>query len=79
MQTDELVASPTQQPSPRRTIEIGGHPIVYVDDGEGPVLLFVHAGAGSFRCQHVIVRLRDAPDLVARAIRGWWREEVLAA
>jgi pimeloyl-ACP methyl ester carboxylesterase len=23
--------------------------------------------------------MADAPDLVARAIKGWWREEVLAA
>lgn len=72
MRTEEMVARSTQDrsPFPRRSIEIDGRPIPYVDDGEGPVLLFVHAGTGSLLWRDVIVRLRgrfrcvalDVPD-----------------
>ena len=48
-----------------RRIEIDGNPIRYVDEGEGPPLLFVHAGTGSFLWRDVIVRLRGRFRCVA--------------
>lgn len=42
-----------------RALEIDGHRIHYTDEGEGPVLLFVHAGFWSFLWREVIMRLRS--------------------
>jgi pimeloyl-ACP methyl ester carboxylesterase len=39
-------------------IEAGGHPVHFVDVGEGPTLLFVHAGMWSFVWRDVIAELR---------------------
>ena len=83
MQTDELVAqsmeSSSSAPSrgefevvPRegRRIEIEGRPIHYVDEGEGPPLLFVHAGTGSIPWRDVIVRLRERFRCVGLDVLG---------
>jgi len=42
-----------------RSIDIDGHLIRYLDEGEGPPLLFVNADTGSILWRDVIVRLRD--------------------
>lgn len=34
-------------------------PVAYIDEGDGPILLFVHAGMWSFVFRDVITRLRD--------------------
>ena len=62
-------------PREGRRIEIDGRPIHYVDEGEGPPLLFVHAGTGSFPWRDVIVRLRErfrcvGLDVLGAARRG---------
>ena len=55
---------------PSRRIEIEGRPIHYVDEGEGPPLLFVHAGTGSFLWRDVIVRLRERFRCVGLDVLG---------
>jgi len=57
-------------PFQERRIEIEGRPIRYVDEGGGPVLLFVRTGAGSFVWRDVIVRLRDRFRCVAVDVPG---------
>ena len=42
-----------------RGIELPSGQVTYVDEGEGPVLLFVHAGMWSFIFRDVITRLTD--------------------
>ncbi|MDH4118761.1 MAG: alpha/beta fold hydrolase [Acidimicrobiia bacterium] len=41
-----------------RTIGVDGHTVTYIDEGSGPILLFVHTGMWSFIFRDVIVRLR---------------------
>jgi pimeloyl-ACP methyl ester carboxylesterase len=53
-----------------RRIEIDGHSIHYLDEGDGPPLLFVHAGTGSFLWHDVIVRLREGFRCVALDVPG---------
>jgi haloalkane dehalogenase len=53
-----------------RSIEIEGRPIRYVDEGEGPPLLFVQAGTGSLPWRDVIVRLRGRFRCVALDVLG---------
>ena len=53
-----------------RSIEVEGRPIRYVDEGEGPLLLFVQAGTGSFLWRDVIVRLRGRFRCVALDVLG---------
>jgi pimeloyl-ACP methyl ester carboxylesterase len=48
-----------------RSVDIDGQLIRYVDQGEGPLLLFVTAGTGSVLWRDVIVRLRDRFRCVA--------------
>jgi pimeloyl-ACP methyl ester carboxylesterase len=48
-----------------RSVDIDGQRIRYVDEGEGPLLLFVNAGTGSILWRDVIVRLRDRFRCVA--------------
>ena len=55
---------------PSRRIEIDGRPIHYLDEGEGPPLLFVHAGTGSFLWRDVIVRLRERFRCVGLDVLG---------
>ena len=57
-------------PREGRRIEIEGRPIHYVDEGEGPPLLFVHAGTGSFPWRDVIVRLRERFRCVGLDVLG---------
>lgn len=58
-------------PSSRR-IEIEGHSIHYLDEGDGPPLLFVHSGTGSFLWHDVIVRLRERFRCVALSVPRAW-------
>jgi len=53
-----------------RWIEIDGRPIRYVDEGTGPVLLFVHAGVWSFHWRDLIVRLRSRYRCVTLDLPG---------
>lgn len=46
-------------PFASRYVQIDGHLIHYVDEGQGPLLLFVHAGMWSFVWRDLIVRLRE--------------------
>jgi pimeloyl-ACP methyl ester carboxylesterase len=48
-----------------RSVDIDGQQIRYVDEGKGPLLLFVDAGTGSVLWRDVIVRLRDRFRCVA--------------
>jgi len=57
--------SPEVVPFTDRRIEIDGHQIHYVDEGLGPLLLFVDAGTGSSSWSDVIVRLRGRFRCVA--------------
>jgi pimeloyl-ACP methyl ester carboxylesterase len=49
--------SPEQWPFTSRFIEVDGNEIHYLDEGTGPVLLFVHVGFWSFVWRDVIARL----------------------
>jgi haloalkane dehalogenase len=57
-------------PFASRFVEMDGHRIHYVDEGSGPVLLFVNAGLWSFVWRDVIVRLRDRFRCVALDFPG---------
>ncbi len=48
-----------------RFVELDGHRIHYIDEGAGPVLLFVHAGMWSFVWRDLILELRDEFRCVA--------------
>ena len=61
--TSRRVERPTWLPQEEwpfalRSLDLNGRPIHYVDEGHGPVLLFVHAGMWSFVWRDAIVRLR---------------------
>ena len=61
----------TEFPFTSRQLAIDGHPIRYVDEGEGPTMVFVHAGpAWSFVYRDLIVRLRDQFRCVALDLPG---------
>ena len=77
MRTEQAVAAATRADTEieerlfsGRSIEIEGRPIRYVDEGEGPLLLFVQAGTGSFLWRDVIVRLRGRFRCVALDVLG---------
>jgi pimeloyl-ACP methyl ester carboxylesterase len=57
-------------PFASRFVEIDGNRIHYVDEGEGPVLLFVNAGLWSFVWRDLIVRLADRFRCVALDFPG---------
>lgn len=57
-------------PFTSRYLEIDGHLIHYVDEGEGPLLLLVHAGMWSFLWRDLIVRLREDFRCVALDFPG---------
>jgi len=61
---------PARLPLATRRIRTVGRAIRYVDEGEGPPLLFVHVGTGSFRWRDVIDRLRDRFRCVAVDVPG---------
>lgn len=50
--------TPEVWPFEVRTLEVHGHRVAYTDEGDGPVLLFCHAGLWSFVWRDVIDRLR---------------------
>ncbi|MCB2223225.1 MAG: alpha/beta fold hydrolase [Actinobacteria bacterium] len=59
-------------PFESRFVEIGGHTLHYVDEGEGPVLLLLHGNpAWSFLYRHVIAGLRDGYRCVAVDLPGF--------
>jgi pimeloyl-ACP methyl ester carboxylesterase len=64
-------------PFPTHGIEIDGRSIRYIDEGGGPVLLFVDAGAGTHLWREVIVRLRDRFRCVALGVPGFTPPRVL--
>ena len=49
-----------QYPFRLHSIGVNGAPITYVDEGEGPALLFVHAGLWSFVFRDAILRLKES-------------------
>ncbi|MEA2001226.1 MAG: alpha/beta fold hydrolase [Actinomycetota bacterium] len=49
----------SEYPFEPRSIELGEATVTYVDEGEGPTLLFVHTGMWSFIFRDAITRLRD--------------------
>lgn len=53
-----------------RAVEIDGHRVHFVDEGSGPVLLFVHAGMWSFLWRDVMLRLREDFRCVALDFPG---------
>lgn len=73
--------SAAEFPFTSRELAIDGHLVHYVDEGDGPTRVFVHAGpAWSFVYRDLIVPLRDqfrcvAPDLpgtgLSRAAAGY--------
>lgn len=48
-----------QYPFNVRRLDLTDGPVAYIDEGEGPTLLFVHAGMWSFVFRDVIMRLRS--------------------
>lgn len=55
-----------------RYMDLHGHRIHYLDEGEGPVQLLVHPGPGwSFMFRRYILRLRDRFRCVAPDLPGW--------
>lgn len=55
-----------------RYMDLEGHRIHYVDEGEGPVQLFVHPGPGwSFMFRRYILALRDRFRCIAPDLPGW--------
>ena len=54
-----------------RSIDLAGETVTYVDEGEGPPLLFVHTGMWSFIFRDVIVRLRDDFRCIALDFPGY--------
>lgn len=48
----------SEYPFQLRSIDLAGHAVTYIDEGKGPVLLFVHTGLWSFVFRDVIERLR---------------------
>jgi haloalkane dehalogenase len=60
-----------EYPFESRFVTVDGHRIHYVDEGDGPLLLFVHAGPGwSFVFRGPIVELRDRFRCVALDLPG---------
>jgi haloalkane dehalogenase len=57
-------------PFDSRVIEVDGHRIHLIDEGGGPVLLFVHAGLWSFLWRDVIIRLRSNYRCIALDFPG---------
>jgi len=57
-------------PFASRFLEMDGHRIHHVDEGDGPVLLFVNAGLWSFVWRDLIVRLRGRFRCVALDFPG---------
>ena len=54
-----------------RSVDLDRHPVRYVDEGEGPVLLFLHAGpTWMFVFRDLILRLREDFRCVALDVPG---------
>lgn len=60
-----------QYPFAVRRLEVADGPLASVDEGDGPTLLFVHAGMWSFVFRDVITRLRDTFRCVALDFPGF--------
>jgi pimeloyl-ACP methyl ester carboxylesterase len=61
---------PEQFPLTSRYLDLHGHKIHYLDEGQGPLLLFVHAGMWSFLWRDAIIRLREQFRCVALDFPG---------
>ena len=49
----------SEYPFHLRSLELGDNTVTYIDEGEGPALMFVHTGMWSFIFRDVIALLRD--------------------
>ena len=54
-----------------RRLDLPSGPVAYVDEGDGPTVLFVHAGMWSFIFRDVIARLRDGFRCVTVDFSGY--------
>lgn len=54
-----------------RRCDLPSGPVAFIDEGDGPALLFVHAGMWSFVWRDLIVRLRDRFRCVALDFPGY--------
>ena len=54
-----------------RSIDLAGETATYIDEGEGPTLLFVHTGMWSFIFRDVIARLRADFRCIALDVPGY--------
>ena len=62
---------PDVYPFVPKSLDLPSGPVAYIDEGEGPVLLFVHAGMWSFIFRDVILRLRDGYRCVTLDFPGY--------
>jgi haloalkane dehalogenase len=63
---------PELLPLAHHFVEVDGHRIHYLDEGAGPVLLFVHAApTWSFYYREMVLGLRDRFRCVALDLPGW--------
>ena len=67
-----LIADPRLFPFEHRYLELGDAVVHYIDEGQGPTLLFLHAAPGwSYVFREVIVRLRDRYRCIALDFPGF--------
>lgn len=61
----------SEYPFQLRSVHVDGADVTYIDEGTGPLLLFVHTGLWSFVFRDVIIRLRDRFRCVALDFPGF--------
>jgi haloalkane dehalogenase len=77
--TTATASDPELFPFTQRFVEVDGHRIHYIDEGAGPVLLFVHAApTWSLYYREMVVGLRDRFRCVALDLPGWGLSEAAA-